>query len=219
MANLDIDKLKRTLAGIVQNVLLAQAQSVTESMNELKAEFITRIFTNGQAADGTQIGSYSTKPMYASIPALTKQYGSQIGLSGLKPRGKKKGTRDASRSSKNKTVIKRFRGDSEDFTAKVVTKRTSMYLPGGYLELREVVGRKTDKVDLSMGFSLRGDINVRDNLGTPSLTFLNDKEVLKAQGNEKRFGKTIFAVTEDEADIVINRWREDVENAFLDSFK
>jgi len=219
MANFDPEKLKVLLSGIAQKVLLAQTQAVNESMLELKADFIQRIFQDGKDVDGNLIGQYSTKAMYVSIPEATKRYGSQISLSGLKPRGKKKGEAKANRSSKFKVTTKRFRTDEDDFTAKVKTERTSMYLPGGYKEFRELVGRLTDKVDLSLTFALRDDIDVRNNDGQSQLTFLKDDEVKKAGWAEERFKKIIFSPSEAELDIVVERWREDVSNAFLNSFE
>ncbi len=99
-----------------------------------------------------------------------------------------------------------------------------MYLPGGYYEFRKVVRRPNEKVDLNLTGSLKGDIRVgtrsRDGeSGVIELTFTTDKQKEIAEGNEKRFGKTIFAASEIELDKLTLNWQNDIEEAFFNSFK
>lgn len=194
MANFDPERLKVLLAGIAQKVLLAQTQSVNEGMIELRAEFIDRIFQDGRDSDNGKIGSYSTKPIYVSPDSLT----SQVGKSGLKPKGKNPNSKAKFKNGK---------------------ARKSQYFPDGYKGFRAAVGRQNEAVDLFLTGSLRGDIRLGSLDGRVELAFTTDKQVQIAAGNESRFNKTIFAPTESELDIVVERWRDEVSNAFLNSFE
>lgn len=197
MANLNPEELKRKLVSVVQNVLEAQAQAVNEGMIELRAELIDRIFQHGLDADNSPIGGYSTKPIYVSVSQT-----SQIRGSSLKPSGKgsKKGQRGKAQFKNGKP-------------------RKSQYMPGGYKEFRNVVGRQNSKVDLFLTGSMRGNIVNGTRQNGVTLEFLNDEQVQKARGNEKRFSKTIFAPTEQELEIVVKKWEDDVTNAFFKSFE
>lgn len=195
--NLNQKKLVEQLTNSVVNVLRAQEQSVVSGMLELKADMTDRIFLNGQDNSGSEIGQYSTKPMYASLNQT-----SQVRASSLKGRGK---------NDKEETFLNG-------------KNRKSMYLPGGYSEFRKVVGRQNSKVDLMLTGSLKGDIRIgtresTDNGGAIELAFTTDKQKEIAEGNEKRFGKTIFAASEIELDKLTLNWQNDIEEAFFNSFK
>jgi hypothetical protein len=194
--NVDIKKLKENVAKSVTTVLEAQTQSVNEGMLDLIADFKDRIFLNGQDSDNSPIGSYSTKPIYVSVPGT-----SQVKSSGLKARGKaaKKGQRNQGKFKNGKD-------------------RKSMYIPGGYSEYRKLVRRFNDKVYLSLTGSLEGDIAIGDSGGNITMAFTTDKQKEIASGNETRFGKTIFSAN-PELDKFVERVQNDVSNAFFDSFK
>jgi hypothetical protein len=137
--------------------------------------------------------------MYVSPASLP----SQVSKSSMKPKGK---------SAK--------KGQRKQGFFQNGNPRKSQYFPEGYKEFREVVGRQSGKVDLFLTGSLRGSVQLGSR-GQESVTmeFLNEDQVKKADGNEARFGKTIFAVTEQESDIVINRWQDEVSTAFFNSFE
>lgn len=220
MANLDAEKLKEKLAQIVVNVLEAQEKSVVTGILNLQGDIIERVFTNGQDVDGNQIGNYSTKPIYVSIPETIKKYGSQINTGGLKPRGKERGSRAAAKTNKiRKGKTKKFKTDDGDFSHTEKRERTSMYMPGGYLEFRNVVKRPTDKVNLFLTGSLQGSILPGTTNGNPSLSIATDFELEKADANEKRFGKIIFSPSEAELNRITDKWADDTTEAFFDSFE
>lgn len=187
------EKLKANLTQMVKRVLETQNRVVTESMFELQADYINRIFKDGEDSDGNAIGTYSTKPMYYSIAGSS----SQMRSSSLRPRGK------------NSNKAKFNNGNP----------RKSQYFPDGYNGFRAAVGRQNTKVDLALTFSLRGSIQVGETQNTVTLGFNSDKELKKAAGNETRYNKTIFSVSEAEVNTVVEKWRNEVENAFFDSFE
>lgn len=192
MPNLNPDKLREALRTSVIKVLEAGQQSITEGMLLFSADFKQRIFQDGLDADNNQIGNYSTKPIYVSISGNT----SQVRKSSLKPKGK---------------------FSSGDF--KDGKKRKSQYMPGGYKEYRAVVGRQNSKVDLFLTGSLRGSIQIGQSGGSTTLGFLNDEQLVIAQGNQDRFGKTIFVASDQEVDKIVTDWEDAVTDAFFKSFE
>lgn len=196
MPVLDAKKLQQNIAKSVVNVLKAQTQAVNEGMFDLEADMKDRIFLEGKDSDGSAIGNYSTKPIYVPVAGT-----SQVRSSSLKPRGKwaKKGQRNQG-------------------TFKNGKERKSMYLPGGYSEYRKVVGRQNKTVDLNLTGSLLKDIRIDPSEGVSKLVFTTDKKAEIAAGNEKRFGKTIFAPTSEEVDKLVEIWQVDVTQAFFKSF-
>lgn len=205
--------VKQITEGIVE-VIKAREVAAISGMNNLKADTVERIFQRGEATDGSAIGGYSTKPIYVPV-----KKNSQYKSSGLKPRGKEKGSRAAAKTSKTKLVTRRYRGDEEEFTNTTKEERKSMYMPGGYLEFREVVGRETNTVNLNLTGQTQqelGSPTVRN--GLPSIEFVNDKTVEIAAGNEEHFGKTIFAVPEQEIDTFVGNVLDAQEQAFFKSF-
>jgi hypothetical protein len=213
MPTLDVKKLQENITKSVQKVLLAQTQAVNEGMLELEADLKERIFLNGNDNAGGKIGSYSTSPIYVSIEGAKKRYGSQIATGNLKPRGKKKGDIGAERGSKNKKVINKFR------QVGVNADRLSMYMPGGYKEFRSVVGALTDTVNLRLTGSLQGDIKTGGTENGVILSFTNDDKAEIAGAQEKRFGKTIFAASEQEISKLVDGWEDAVTKAFYASFE
>lgn len=132
---------------------------VVQAMTELEAEWKDRVFGRGENADGQPIGQYSTKPAYYTRAAF-------IRTAAFKPQGKNGGGR---------TFV-----NGKD--------RKSMYLPGGYSELRDIQGRTTEVVNLKYGGSLERAFRVFK-FGNQALFENADAaESLKVAGNEDRFG-------------------------------
>lgn len=192
MANFNPETLKAKLAEAAVNVLQAQTQAVNEGMLQLTADFKDRIFQDGQDNDGNQIGSYSTKPMYVSISSQT----SQVKKSGLKAKGKY---------------------SNKDFANG--KKRRSQYFPDGYKGYRDAVGRQSGKVDLFLTGDMFRDIRLGISEGSVQLAFASDFQVQKANGNEERFNKVIFAPSEEELKNLTDAWEEQTTKAFFDSFE
>ncbi len=83
MAKINLQRFKENLAASVVKVSTAQTRAVIEGMLSLEADMKDRIFLNGLDSENGKIGSYSTKPYYASLNQT-----SQVRASSLKPRGK-----------------------------------------------------------------------------------------------------------------------------------
>ena len=192
MAQLNPDKLKENLAKFAIETIEKQQQIVFTGLFDLQADMLQRIFVNGLDNGGSDIGKYSTKPMYASPSSFT----SQVRKSGIKPKGKN--------------------GSSKDFANG--KQRKSQYLPGGYSELRAVLGRQNSKVDLNLSGALFNSIKVGVS-GELTIGFNNDNEFEKAKGNEARFNKVIFAASEKELDSLVEKWEKATTELFFKSFE
>ena len=105
--------------------------AVVQSMGELQANFLQRVFVEGLNSNNSELGNYSEKPNYFTKEQFVRK-------SAFKPKGK-----------------------NGDTAFKVVTRpRKSMYLPQGYKELRQVQARPTDKVNLDYSGSLKNAYRV-----------------------------------------------------------
>lgn len=132
----------------------------------LKAEMIDRIFNRGENSAGEKIGDYSTRPGYFSEDKFIRK-------SAFKKQGKK------------------ATGDHANGKA-----RRTMYLPGGYKELRDIQGRKTDFVNLKYSGSLEKSINVLRHEKDVVIAITDGDESNKRHGMEKHFGEAIFPPSE-----------------------
>ena len=70
----------------------------------------------------------------------------------------------------------------------------------GYAQYRKDRGLQTAKVDLQLEGDLKKDIRVFDTAKGVVIKFVNPLATKKGRDNEKRFKKTIFALTENESD-------------------
>lgn len=133
----------------------------TSIMVELEAQHKQRIFGEGRKSDGSKIGEYSKKPTYYSKEVFIRK-------AAFKAKGKK---------------------DRGNF--KNGNERKTMYLPGGYTELRDIQGRQTEFVDQKYSGSQERSIGIVK-LGTAVLYGMRDLiESKKLEGNIKRFGDFI----------------------------
>ena len=147
-------------------------------MSKLNGELKFRIFNNGQATDGTAIGSYSTtQPEYADIDAFAVK-------GNFKPEKRKRAV--------NKGKSPGAKG----------TLRTTIDLLSGYSELREIQGFQNNYVDLSYSGSLFTSIQVGISGNTINIGFISSSETKKARGNEKHFGKQIFFLSMKEKEMI-----------------
>lgn len=186
----NFDKFIKQVQEGTLRVIEVQQISIQTAMFELQADYLQRIFKDGQDSDGNKIGQYSTKPFYAG------KGNSQVRSSSIKPVGKNGETK--------------FKNGKQ---------RKTQYLSGGYKEYRAIVGRQNTKVDLALTFALRGSIQVGIGTNGSTLSFNSDKELAKARGNEKRFNKTIFDASKVEIDTLVNNYQKEVEDAFFEAFK
>lgn len=76
------------------------------------------------------------------------------------------------------------------------------YFGGGYKQFRATVGRESGTVNLDLFGDMRRNY-VAGWVGAQKYAygFVNPAEAAKAEGNEKRFQKEVFALTEEEIDL------------------
>jgi hypothetical protein len=168
------DKLRLQVAELVtKNVPLLIASTSTQS------EIATRIFIRGEATASGKIGNYNnTTPLYLN-PNNPKVFGmSRIGSPGKFKNGKEK-----------KTVKTTYKG------YKAFLDRPS----GGAFVSLELTG------DLKSDFTNNVSIGSKDILNRVSVNEytceLSDINRLKAEGNEGRFGRDIFKLSNGEKDL------------------
>lgn len=192
MAN---DKLILNIQGAIVKALEAATEAGNEAMLDLLAELPDRIRERGQATDGTGIGSsYSTTPMYAKLKYP------QVKNARLKPRGKaaKKGQRNQGKFKNGKP-------------------RKSMYLPGGYAELRQLVGRTSPFVNLEFTGNLLDSIQVGSTSTGNKLEFLTQENADLAGHLETKYNKTIFAASDIEMKAMDAIVEAAMDKAFFDT--
>lgn len=138
-----------------------------------------RLFQQGISGDGNKTGNYSTTPMYASKSAF-------VG-GGFSPRGKnakKTASGKLAKGSKNK---------------KDGAVRKSMYLAGGYKELRQVQGKETAFVNLQYSGLLFTDFSKLVVEGDTVIAKVGTKESAdKLSWLSDKYGKETFKHTKEE---------------------
>jgi hypothetical protein len=183
-----IQRIKEVQALLSNTPKLVQQVGIVAG-KEVEAAMSRRIFLRGQATDGGAIGQYSTTPIYVNpkAPFLL-----------LLPKFQKR--------KPNLTPI----GKNGDKVFKNGKPHKTAYLAGGYKELRQRTGRDagaklkkfggiaTSGVNLNLTGSMAQNFTTGINSGVVALGFTVAKEFEKARGNEKRFGKTIFAASPQE---------------------
>lgn len=169
----DFGSITQILKQVVRAVNSKENDIATVVLKDYEGRMKRRVFNNGIASDGNQIGAYSTKPMLvgsSSFPfkgAADKIFGS-----------KKK------RKSQSWVTVGTPKGN-----------RSLVKLDGGYKQFRKLNGRQNSKVDLEMTSDLRNGIQVGTNSGKPVLGYINEESAIKGKGNEVRFKTTIFEPT------------------------
>lgn len=142
---------------------------LTTAAFSVLAEMQDRIFDRGEAADGSKIGAYSSDETWIKIPITG------VSNSKLKKKGKPKGKPKKSKETKE-----------------------TMYFKNGYSQFRKTVGRQNKNVDLSLTGSLSASIIVGKKNDSIVIGIASEDNVEKAEGNEKRYSKTIFALSNEE---------------------
>jgi hypothetical protein len=149
--------------------------------DKMLASVKQRIHANGLASDGSDIGTYSVKPMYISTVT-----GAATGL--LQPAGK---------TGKSVFSTGRKKGQAH----------TSAYLAGGYAEFKSALGlSETGNVNLFFTGELCNRLTV---IGHPTgtgygLGWQNEQYQQRALALEAKYGKPIWALTEGERSEAIN---------------
>lgn len=77
-------------------------------------------------------------------------------------------------------------------------RKDTVYVEGGYSQVRELTGRQNKFVDLNFTGSLFLSIKIVQTSGGFALAIVGRAEIEKAEKNEKKYGKEIFKPTKDE---------------------
>lgn len=160
-----------------------KARVTTVGAFAVLADFKTRIFTDGKAASGARIGSYSTSPFYAS----------SSNLRGL-PKGK---------------FNKKGKGGKNKFKNKKPHKST--YLKSGYKEFRSKTGRQSSKVDLNLTGASQQTVQVGTKGGDVVIGFTDPKRLIILEANERRFRKDIFSLSSNEQQVYQETVQDEME--------
>jgi hypothetical protein len=142
----------------------------------IEAVWKQRIFNLGRDVNGTIIGVYSTKATWASIEAFDKE-------GAFQPAARKR----AVNKGKN--------------PGGAGSPRTTIDLPGGYSELRQIQGKKSDFVNLDYTASLRLNFQIGTRGEVVVFGTTNTTETAKKKGLERHFNKEIFSLSEEEVEI------------------
>lgn len=190
---LHMEKYKDFLKnGLMKSVIVPEG-------NLLLAETKNRVVVDGKSSTGNIIGHYSTKPGYYTKDQFVRK-------GSFKPTGKREsavyGTitkRGTYKAPARKTEIINGRKVSvvktDGFHAQV---RTSMYLPGGYKEFRNIQGRSIDKVNMNLSGDTQNRYQMRVNGNKLIFGMTTQKAAKIREGNDKRFGVNIFASTKQQ---------------------
>lgn len=179
-----LDKYK-ALARVLKDQAALNERVLTVAAKATEGVFKQRIFKEGKDANGALIGDYDTKPFYIN-PKSPSLVGVKKG--NLKPIGK--------------TGQKKFKDG---------TPHKTTYLPNGYKELREKTGRQSAKVDLNLSGASAASIQTGKRGNFVVLGFTNLKRALILEGNERRFGKRIFAISAKERQVFANAAADEIQ--------
>lgn len=163
------------------------AYTIVPNANRLLATIKNRIMREGKNTADTQIGTYSTKPIYATREQFVRK-------SAFKP-GKKAYIATSQRLLVDKKTGG-FKGGK--ITQNVVKERMkTMYLREGYKELRSIQGLETDFVNATYSGDLMRSYVMYQDAQTAILGLNSQFQKLKREGLEKRFG-VFFKGTQQE---------------------
>ncbi len=147
-----------------------------------------RIHEQGKAADGSAIGTYSTSPIYVSSKANPgRSFGRPIGKTGKSKfkSGKRKGEDHASR-----------------------------YFPGGYNEYKTTIGRnQLGTVNLSLSGQLNNQLTIQATAKGYGYGWPDKEKLKRANALEKKYGKYIYGLTEEELQMAMEVAKKEVMDA------
>jgi hypothetical protein len=141
------------------------------------AELKSRIHEQGKAADGSDIGRYSTVPIYISVKSNPgRSFGLPTGKTGryVFESGKKEGQRHASK-----------------------------YFPGGYNQYKIEIGRNTlGKVNFSLSGQMNSQFTIQPSSNGYGVGWGDTEFTDRAKGFELKYGKKIWTLSKDELQLV-----------------
>lgn len=185
------------MAPIIANISTpALADRVTKVVaSEMLGEIRARIHQQGKAADGSDIGAYSTKPLYVSIAQnVGRSFGAPLG----KP---------------NKYGKRRSKFESGK---KAGQSHTSRYFERGYEGYKNAIGRNTlGKVNLSLSGQLDSQLTLMQTPLGWGLGWADAEKFKRANAlQDKKYRKKIWALTNEEAEKAVKTAEREVANAF-----
>lgn len=167
--------------------------------NEMLAEVKNRIVLDGKKSDNTQIGQYSVKSAYFEKKVFDKQ-------SAFKPTGKKESILYSTVNINTGKVKSPKRRTITSFGEKIYSKgekgfqydeRMTMFLAGGYKELRLIQGKPIDKINENYTGSTLAAYQQAQGEGFIVQGFTTQKSSLIRHGQELKRGD-IFKPTKEE---------------------
>ena len=180
---------------------------IKECLNDAHADYVRRIFVNGRNGNLQKIGQYSTKTMLAGKSAFE---GLRVGAF-KQTKIKSTSVIYSSNIKTRKVSAKKGETIERDLWLALPNKKTGkknkalpiMVIEGGYKKYRQLVGRKSDFVNLNLRGRLftelanKGRLHFTKSKATSMVTGENAKKV---EGAIDKYGKTVF-----ELDAIIKR--------------
>jgi len=192
------------LHGLVSGDLAAD--TILISGAELLISIKQRITQEGRTTTDKTIGAYSTKPMYASKQLFIGGGFLPQGKTGkLIPTVQAKAAAELTIGHKFIPLLKQRKGIKRYSVVKNDnTPHKTMYLQGGYKELRDIQGLRTDIMNLYYRGDLINSYQMQKQAQSVLLGLTSEKEALKRHGLEDRFGN-IFYASQEETEAYIKR--------------
>ena len=181
------------------NMIEATQKAAAIAGTTARALVVGRVFGNGQAADGSSIGTYSTKPVHVGASSfLTKGGAAKV----LGSNAKRRKLYGAAKASGEAQFIPKSRPGPGG--------KGAIFFPEGYKGIRKADGRQTQFVDLRYTGQMQNDFHSIPTRTGFNMGFLTSNNGAKMRGNEKRFGKEIATLSQAE----INQITETYFNEF-----
>lgn len=162
--------------------------ALREVATTMRAEMTNRIHSEGKKADNSDIGQYSTTPLYVSTTANPgRSFGRPIGKTGKSKfeTGKKAGQDHASR-----------------------------YFEGGYNQFKTAIGRnQLGKVNLSLSGQLSNQFQIIALADGYGIGWVDTEKRERADHLEKKYGK-VWGLTEEEKQLSKKIIETHLNNAF-----
>lgn len=197
---MNLQEYNRRLQELAQGVSERQVQAiVVPAASRLLGNIKNRIQRQGKATDGADIGTYSSKPFYASKGQFAKK-------GAFKPVGQRGFKGERIKRVKGKYVKRQKR---EDWTYKVYKRKVkTMYLQHGYKQLRDIQGRQTQFIDLTYSTDLMASYQLAQESKRVLLGLTSEVQSRKREGLEKRFGAILTGSAKE-----LQEYNEDVQTA------
>ena len=147
--------------------------AIKTGTQSIQGEILTRVNERGEAADNSDIGQYSTKPLYVNPNNSPRSFdtigkNAQRGATGRLKKGQKK-----------------FANGKE---------RKTRYFPDGYKGFKTLIGRnQINKVNLFLTGNMRDSFALIETERGWGLGWLNERTTVIANAMEVKYQKRIFS--------------------------